>query len=264
MTLWLRYSHQGRTGFGTLDDDHVAVHDGSMLDAPRPTGQRLPLAAVQLLTPCEPRQMVGLWNNYGQLAEKMGYARPEAPLWFLKSPSSFNPSGAPIPAPRVDVGKVVYEGELGVVIGRRTAGVSEAEAAAHIFGYTCVNDVTAIDLLQADPSFPQWARAKGLDGFGCFGPVISTTPPPPDAEVVVALNGRERQRYPIADMLIPPARLVSLLSRELTLLPGDVIACGTSLGVLPMRPGTTVTVTIAGIGTLANVYAPADAAAPAA
>ena len=72
----------------------------------------------------------------------------------------------------------------------------------------------------------------------------------------MALNGRGRQDYPLADMILPPARIVSLLSREVTLRPGDVIACGTSVGALPMRPGMVVEVSIDGVGTLANTYAP--------
>jgi 2-keto-4-pentenoate hydratase/2-oxohepta-3-ene-1,7-dioic acid hydratase in catechol pathway len=151
-------------------------------------------------------------------------------------------------------GRVVYEGELGIVIGRTCRNVAEADAASHIFGYTCINDVTALDLLAADPSFPQWTRAKGFDGFAPVGPVIATGIDPAGLVVRTLVNGRERQNYPVADMIFPPAKLVSLISRDLTLEPGDVIACGTSLGVLPMRPGTTVEVAIDGIGTLKNAF----------
>ena len=111
-----------------------------------------------------------------------------------------------------------------------------------------------MELLNRDPSFPQWTRAKGFDTFGVFGPVVDTDFDPARGEVVVLLNGRERQRYPLADMIFPPAQLVSMISRDMTLHPGDVILCGTSLGVLPMKPGTRVEVVIDGIGTLANDY----------
>ena len=154
---------------------------------------------------------------------------------------------------------MIYEGELGIVIGRRTTHADEAEAARNIFGYTCVNDVTATDILSADPAFPQWARAKSPDSFGPVGPCIVTTIPA-DARVRVLLNGRERQNYPLSDMILPPARIVSLLSREMTLEPGDLIACGTSVGPLPMRPGMVVEVVIDGIGTLRNVFAPMEPA----
>jgi 2-keto-4-pentenoate hydratase/2-oxohepta-3-ene-1,7-dioic acid hydratase in catechol pathway len=119
-----------------------------------------------------------------------------------------------------------------------------------------VNDVTALDLLFADASFPQWARAKGCDSFGPVGPAIATGLDWSALRVKVALNGRVRQDYPLNDMILPPARIVSLISQEMTLRPGDVIACGTSVGALPMRAGMTVEVTIEGIGTLSNPYAP--------
>jgi 2-keto-4-pentenoate hydratase/2-oxohepta-3-ene-1,7-dioic acid hydratase in catechol pathway len=80
-------------------------------------------------------------------------------------------------------GKVVYEGELGVVIGKRAANVSEADAAQYIFGYTCSNDVTAAEIIQKDPTFAQWTRAKGFDSFGVFGPIIATDVNPLDLSV---------------------------------------------------------------------------------
>ncbi|MFC7690610.1 fumarylacetoacetate hydrolase family protein [Paeniroseomonas aquatica] len=178
------------------------------------------------------------------------------PLYFLKNSRSIIGPGAAIRPPAGYAGKVLYEGELGIVIGRTCTAVDEAAAEAAIFGYTAVNDVTALDLLTADASFPQWARAKGCDTFGPIGPAIATGLNWSAARVKVALNGRVRQDYPAADMILPPARIVSLISREMTLHPGDVIACGTSVGALPMRPGMVVAVSIDGIGTLENPYAP--------
>ena len=117
-----------------------------------------------------------------------------------------------------------------------------------------MNDVTALDLLNADPAFPQWTRAKGFPGFCPIGPCVATGLDPATLVVRTAVGGRERQNYPVADMIFSPAELVARIGRDLPLDPGDVVACGTSLGVLPMRPGTSVEVTIDGIGTLANVY----------
>jgi 2-keto-4-pentenoate hydratase/2-oxohepta-3-ene-1,7-dioic acid hydratase in catechol pathway len=201
-----------------------------------------------------PGKIVALWNNFHAAAAKNGWAVPAEPLYFIKSTGALNAHLAPIRKPASYDGRVVYEGELGIVIGRTCRNVPEADAAAHVFGYTCINDVTALDLLAADPSFPQWTRAKGFDGFAPVGPVIATGIDPAGLVVRTLVNGRERQNYPVADMIFPPAKLVSLISRDLMLEPGDVIACGTSLGVLPMRPGTTVEVAIDGIGTLKNVF----------
>jgi 2-keto-4-pentenoate hydratase/2-oxohepta-3-ene-1,7-dioic acid hydratase in catechol pathway len=256
MTSWVRFAHDGATGFGTLEGEAIAVHAGDIFAAPVPTGKSLPLAAVRLLAPVRPGAFIGLWNNFHEAAAKQGNAIPAEPLYFLKNSRSVIGPGEPIRPPAGYTGKVLYEGELGIVIGRTCADADEATAEAAIFGYTAVNDVTALDLLNADASFPQWARAKGCDSFGPIGPAIATGLDWSALRVKVALNGRVRQDYPASDMILPPARIVSLISREMTLQPGDVIACGTSVGALPMRPGMTVAVTIDGIGTLENPFAP--------
>ena len=266
---WVRYRSGGMEGFGVLDGhpegpgDRVAVYTGDMFDAPRATGELLDAAALEWLSPCRPGKIVGLWNNFRAAAEKNGWAAPAEPLYFLKAPSSVIGQGASIPLPRGYGGRVAYEGELAVVIGHRACGISSAEAAAHILGYSCANDVTAMELLQRDPLFPQWARAKGFDGFGAIGPVIETEFDATGATLRTRVGGRERQNYALADMFFPPHELVSRLSFDMTLEPGDVILCGTSLGVLPMKPGTLVEVVIDGIGTLQNTYAPEEAPASA-
>jgi 2-keto-4-pentenoate hydratase/2-oxohepta-3-ene-1,7-dioic acid hydratase in catechol pathway len=141
-----------------------------------------------------------------------------------------------------------------VVIGKTCKNIGVDEAAGAIFGVTCVNDVTALDLLTRDASFAQWTRAKSFDTFGIFGPVIACGLDWNALIVRTLVNGRERQNYPCSDMIFSPAQIVSSLSREMTLVPGDVIACGTSLGVLPIKPGTVVEVSIDGIGVLKNTY----------
>jgi 2-keto-4-pentenoate hydratase/2-oxohepta-3-ene-1,7-dioic acid hydratase in catechol pathway len=267
---WLRLRHQGHDALARLDGDTLHLHDDVGADvlaanAAPGTGRTLALADVlaaasagaPLLPPCRPTQIVGLWNNFRAAAAKNGWAEPAEPLWFLKSPSSLCGHGAAIPAPRGYDGRVAYEGELAVVIGRRAAGVSEADAAAHILGYTCANDVTAMELLGRDASFAQWSRAKSFDGFCAVGPWIETDVDVASASLRTLVGGRERQNYALADMFFNPQQLVALISRNLTLEPGDLILCGTSLGVLPMKPGSSVDVAIDGIGTLSNVYAPA-------
>jgi len=149
---------------------------------------------------------------------------------------------------------VVFEGELGIVIGRRCSAATESDALAHVFGYTCANDVTVADLLLRDASFAQWTRAKGQDGFCPLGPVVATGLDPAALSVKTLLDGQIRQHYPISDMSFSVAQLVSRISLDLTLLPGDVILCGTSVGVGSMKPGSLVEVEIDGIGRLANRY----------
>ena len=255
VTRWVRFrGADGAEGFGTLHDDHVQPHAGDLFGAASPTGASVPLAGVTLLAPVRPVRFVGLWNNYHAAAAKQGLAIPETPLWFLKSPGSVVGPGAVITPPGGYAGRTLYEGELGLVIGRRVSNADEAEAEAAIFGLTCVNDVTALDILTADPSFPQWARAKSPDGYGPVGPCIATGLDWRELQVQVAIGGRVRQDYPCSDMIIPPARIISMLSREMTLEAGDLIACGTSVGALPLRAGVEVAVTIEGIGSLRNPF----------
>ena len=175
--------------------------------------------------------------------------------------------GDPIQRPASYKGKIAYEGELGIVIGRHCKDVPESEAADYIFGYTCVNDVTAAELLNEDVNFPQWCRAKGYDSFGCLGPVIVPDLDWTQARVITRLDleaphpvgvtdGVERQNYPLSDMVFSPAEQVSRISHDMSLLPGDVIACGTSLGVGSIKDGSIVEITIDGVGSLVNALAP--------
>lgn len=254
MTHWIRFAENGVPGFGQLDGATVDVYSGDMFDSPQPTGRTVALAAVTLLVPAAAGKMVALWNNFHALAAKLGNPVPAEPLYFIKGNGSYLASGEPIRRPPSYGGKVIFEGELGIVIGRTCRAVSEADAPAHIFGYTCINDVTAVDILNKDATFAQWTRAKSFDTFGVFGPVVATGLDPLQLSVRTVLDGQERQNYPVADMVFPPARLVSLISQDMTLDPGDVIACGTSIGVGSMKAGSTVAVTIDGIGTLVNRF----------
>jgi 2-keto-4-pentenoate hydratase/2-oxohepta-3-ene-1,7-dioic acid hydratase in catechol pathway len=251
---WMRFLVNGRERLGVLEGDTVHVHEGSMFSDARPTGEQFAVDGIEWMLPCVPGKMLALWNNFHAAADKNGWAVPTEPLYFVKTPNSFAAHRQPVAAVPAEVGRVAYEGELAIVIGRRTRRVAVDEAASHIFGYTCANDLTAIELLQRDPSFPQWTRAKGFDGFGVIGPVIDTTFSLETASVRTLVGGRERQNYPLADMIFKPHELVSRLSHDMTLEPGDVILCGTSLGVLPMKAGTQVEVEIDGIGRLINTY----------
>lgn len=258
MPLWLRFLDSGRERFGLLQGEQVAPHGGDMFANPMPEGAPLPLAEVQLLPPCSPRAFIGLWNNFRELAQKTGQPEPEEPLFFLKPLSSILPPGGAIRAPATCEGRILFEGELGIVIGKRCERVGEEDADAAIFGYTCVNDITAPDWLKTPEAFPQWTRAKGCDTFGPFGPAIAAGVDWSALVVRTMVNGRQRQNYRADDMILPPQRIVSLLSREMTLHPGDVIACGTSVGSAPLRAGDEVVVEIEGIGRLVNRFERAE------
>ena len=255
MTSWLRFRHKGDTGFGTLTPSGISVHRGDMFGTAKPSGQVLALQDVELLAPCVPSKIIALWNNFHALATKLNVPEPPEPLYLLKAPTSIAAPGAVIRRPASYDSKTTYEGELGIVIGKTCSAVSADQADQFIFGYTCVNDVTANDILNRDATFAQWARAKGFDGYGPFGPVITSGIDPAKLVVRTILNGAERQNYPISDMIFSAQQLVAKISHDMTLLPGDLICCGTSIGIGVMKdPVNSVTVAIDGIGELTNEF----------
>lgn len=255
MAHWVRFAIADKIGFGQLRDAVIHVYSGELFGAHTPTGDTHPLDQVTLRMPCRPGKLLGLWNNFHERAAKEGLSQPPHPLYFVKTDNCYLDPEHPIAQPASYDGPVVFEGELGVVIGKTCRGIDESEAEDFIFGYTCVNDVTARGVLKADPTFPQWVRAKSFDTFGPIGPVIATGIDPDTLVVRTRVNGEEKQCYPVADMFYLPRQIVSRLSHDMTLHPGDIIACGTSVGVEPMPKGCTVEIDIAGIGILRNRFA---------
>lgn len=253
MKSWIRFRRaDGQTGFGVQESHRVTAYEGDMFGDAAPTGNVLSRDDITLLNPCVPTKIVALWNNFHALSEKLGKAVPSHPLFLIKPPSSVIGPGEPIRRPKEYGGKIAYEGELAIVVGKRCRNVSVEEANDHIFGFTCINDVTAAELLNEDVNFAQWCRSKGFDTFSCIGPVIQRDFDWRTASVVTRLDDVERQNYPLSDMIFSPAEQVSLISHDMTLLPGDVIACGTSIGVGSIKDGSTVDVSIDGIGVLSN------------
>jgi len=253
MSLWARFkAANGRVGFGVLGVAGIAEYQGDMFARPTLTGSSIPNGEFTLLSPCTPSKIIALWNNFHALGAKLGKRAPSHPLYLIKPASSVAGPGEAIKRPRAYRGKIAYEGELGIVIGRRCKDVSASSARDFVHGYTCVNDVTAGEVLNENPDFAQWCRSKSFDTFSCLGPVIASDFDWSGARVVTRLDGLERQNYPLSDMMFPPLELVSRISHDMSLLPGDVIACGTSLGIGSIRDGSTVEVTIDGIGSLVN------------
>jgi 2-keto-4-pentenoate hydratase/2-oxohepta-3-ene-1,7-dioic acid hydratase in catechol pathway len=250
---WLRFHHLDTIRFGTIEGDKIRVYKGDMFDAPELTDITRQLAEVKLLMPVVPGKVLAMWNNFHALGKKLALEPPAEPLYLLKTPNSYLDPNDTIRQPRGN-GKVAFEGELGIVIGKTCSNVSEADARDHMFGYTCANDITVNEIIKRDPTFPQWIRAKGFDTFCPFGPVIATGLDPAMLVVRTILNGEIRQDYPINDMVFSAHQLVSLISKDMTLNPGDIILCGTSVGVGSMRPGSIVEVEIDGIGKLSNHF----------
>lgn len=253
---WLRFVHNNASAFGRIEGEtdayKVRVFTGNMFAAPVSTETLLDLQDLEILPPCAPSKMLALWNNFAAAAAKNGWPTPVEPLYFVKPSNTFSAHKKMVEKPKSYGGRVLYEAELGIVIGKAGKNISIEDAASHVFGYTCVNDVTALEILRADTSFEQWTRAKGFDGFAPFGPYIETEVDVASLHVKAIVNGRERQNYPVSDMFFSPLQLVSLLSRDVTLWPGDVISCGTSLGAGPWQADAEVQISIDGVGTLTN------------
>ena len=207
-----------------------------------------------LRAPYAPRSIIALWNNFHERAEKEGQTIPSTPLYFMKPVTSVIGPGETIYRPKGHAGKVIFEAELGIVIGKSCHDITPEQARDHVFGYTCVNDVTAIEFLFEDKAFQQWTRSKGFDTFTPIGPWI-TTGLDPSALRIKAVQGDEtRQDYPVSDMIFSPLEIVSMISRYQTLVPGDLIACGTTVGARTMKPGSSIDIVIDGIGTLHNTF----------
>ena len=209
----------------------------------------IPFEAVRLEVPASPTKIVAIGRNYSEHAKELGNDVPEEPLLFLKPPSALLPHEGVIRYPHGMSQLVHHEAELGVVIARTTRDVSEADAAAHILGYTLINDVTARDLQRKDVQF---TRAKGFDTFCPVGPWVDTSFVPGDQRIHLTVNGVVAQDSTLDHMVFKVPFLVSYISRIMTLERGDLIATGTPAGVGPLVPGDVVTVTIDGLGSLTN------------
>lgn len=196
----------------------------------------------------KPSKIIAVGLNYRSHARELGMSIPDEPILFLKPPSAVIGDGEAIVLPP-GVGRVDYEAELALVIGKTVRDVTQEAAAEYVAGYTCANDVTARDLQERDG---QWTRSKSFDTFCPLGLEVVPEAPSPDALVELMLNGEVRQSAPISDMIFPPLELVAFISSVMTLEPGDVIMTGTPPGVGLLSAGDTVTVRIAGPGELEN------------
>jgi len=243
------HNNENREEYGILLDERIRVIDGTPFDdIIKQTDLYRDASAVKLLAPCLPSKVVAVGVNYRSHGEEMSHQIPDEPLIFIKPSTSVIGPGDSIVYPESSK-RVDYEGELGVVIKMETRHVSRPEAPDYILGYTCVNDVTARDIQASDK---QWTRSKSFDTFCPIGPCIETELDPDNAQLETLLNGQLKQKTSTGDLVFPVYELVSFISRVMTLLPGDVIATGTTSGIGPMQRGDTIEVKIDNIGTLRN------------
>ena len=248
----VRYSHQGDVGFGVHEDETVAAIGPHPFGAFEYTGQRFPVAEVRLLAPVLPSKVVAIGRNYAEHARELGNEVTSEPVLFLKPSTSVVGPGDPIVRPE-GVGRVDFEGELAVVVGKLVRRLQPADAIQAVLGFTCANDVTARDLQRADG---HWARAKCFDTFCPIGTWIETDLDSSALALNTLVNGEVRQQARTSQLEHGVADLLAFVSRVMTLLPGDVLLTGTPAGVGPLEPGDRVEVEVEGIGVLPNEVVP--------
>lgn len=217
-----------------------------------------PLGGLRLLAPYVPGRIFGFAHNYTDAIAERGAAPPAEPTLFMKDPRSVIGPGDPIVLP-AGIGGVTYEAEVAAVIGTRAEGVSPADALSYVAAYAVFNDISASEMIRREGSFD---RGKNLPGFGPFGPFLVTADEVPDPQALrlgLTSNGTVRQDGTTATMLFGVAALVSILSHQGFLLPGDLIATGTPAGAAPaqkpptwIQPGDTLCAWAEGLGSLTN------------
>jgi 2-keto-4-pentenoate hydratase/2-oxohepta-3-ene-1,7-dioic acid hydratase in catechol pathway len=253
---WIRYSHQGRTGYGILEGDRIAEVSGDPFAGYERGKVTRELSAVKIEVPVVPPTFYCVGLNYAEhireVAAKHGIKAnlPGQPDVGYRAVNALIAHGEPVVIPR-DASKVQYEGELVVVIGKRAKHLSEAEALSCVLGYTVGNDVSERVWQKSDRTL--W-RAKNTDTFKPMGPWIETQVDLDALETVVRRNGKETLRFRTNDMIFGVAKYISTMSRYLTLYPGDMIWMGTDGSSPDLKAGDVVEVEITGLGTLRNPF----------
>ncbi|WP_130868324.1 fumarylacetoacetate hydrolase family protein [Intestinimonas massiliensis (ex Afouda et al. 2020)] len=250
---YVKLLRNDREVWGVLQENEVRTLTKPPFEELCYDGESLPLSACKLVAPCEATKIVCIGKNYYDHIQEMrsmldASHNPERPTLFLKAPNALNVPEGQVHAPSF-VGRLDYEGELGVVMKRRAKDVSEEDALDYVLGYTCLNDVTARDIQKGDG---QWARGKNMDGFAPMGPLVTDEVDPAHLEITTRLNGAVVQHSNTELLITSVRKTIAFITASMTLEPGDVIATGTPAGVGPMVPGDVVEVEIGGIGILRN------------
>ena len=242
-----RLLHDSASVFARFDGDAAHLFDRAPWDGGLARAASVPWTASGLLCPVTPSKILCIGRNYAAHAKELGNAVPSEPLLFLKPPSALLGPGQTILLP-AESARVEHEAELGVVIGKRCRNVAREDALAHVFGYTCVGDITARDLQKKDVQF---TRAKGFDTFCPVGPWIVTDVDPANVRVRCRVNGELRQDGSTSDMIFDVPSVIAYASRMMTLEAGDLLVTGTPEGVGPLVDGDALEIDIEAIGVLA-------------
>jgi 2-keto-4-pentenoate hydratase/2-oxohepta-3-ene-1,7-dioic acid hydratase in catechol pathway len=247
-----RFSNGGEPRFGIVDGPELVVLKGHPLVAGyQTTGERIPLKELKLLAPTIPSKIVCIGKNFADHAAEIGEEITDEPLIFFKPSSAIIGHGDAIVIPPQSK-QVELEAELCLVIGKLAKNVSEEEALEYLWGVTIANDVTARDLQFGDG---QWARSKAFDTFCPLGPWVETEFVPDSQVIESRINGEVRQNVAISEMVHKIPFIISYVSKNMTLLPGDIILTGSPAGISVINTGDMIECEIEGIGILSNPVA---------
>lgn len=248
-TCFIRFDSEDYSGYGCIIDGKAYPVSGNIFGDFKVNNNPHHLDGIHFLPPCIPQKIICVGLNYEDHLSESGLAEiPDEPVLFYKPPSSMTAHLGNIVLPDW-VDRIDYEGELAVVIGKKLKNATLGESEEGIFGYTCLNDVTARNIQKKDL---QWTRAKGFDSFCPVGPVITTGIDGGSLDIETHLNGKVVQQSNTRMLIKKPVEIVGFISRIMTLYPGDIISTGTPKGVGPLTPGDQVEVIIEKIGTLKN------------
>ena len=243
-----RFSKGDDVFYAKVVDGEVFRAHGDIFGAPTFDRQPTPRKGVKTLVPVTPSKIIAVGINYLDHAREMNRELPKEPLIWFKATTSLLPDGGkieiPFPEHRTD-----FEAELAIVIGRKIRNVSPATAARYIFGYTAAQDISDRHIQKFDG---QWARCKSFDTFTPLGPYVETMLDPKELNIQQFQNGQLRQNSNTRELIFKPAQIVSFVSTNMTLLPGDVILTGTPSGVGPIKSGDKLEVRIQGLASLIN------------
>lgn len=243
---FVRYRHDKATGFGELEGDTIYPLDGSVLGDRKRKGAKVALSDVKLLYPVRSPKVFAVGLNYKSHLD--GRPEPANPEIFFKPTTSLQHPDSPIIIPPGSK-NTHYEAEFVIIVGKAARRIKESEAADHILGYTCGNDVSERDWQGGDL---QWWRGKGCDTFGPMGPSIAVGLDYMESEISLRLNGETKQKQKVSDLLFKPEKIVSFISQYVTLQPGDSIFTGTPGSTSAMKHGDTCEVEVTGVGVLRN------------
>ena len=230
-----------------VDGEIYRLH-GDVFGSPTFDKKATQLKGVRTLTPVAPSKIIAVGLNYADHAREQNKPLPKEPLIWLNAPTSLIPDGGKIEIPFANH-RTDYEAELCIVIGRRIRNVTPAAASRYILGYTAAQDISDRTIQNSET---QYARAKSFDTFTPLGPYVETKADPHDLTIQLFQNGQLRQNSSTSQLIFNCYQLVSFISTNLTLLPGDIILTGTPSGVGPIAPGDRLEVRIQGFTPLVN------------